>query len=527
MDFAWVQRDFVMLEVGKVTSLVGEPELLPHSQGAALTVSEESHEIRFRVDQPLAVLWIPVSLPFFGFALICVVLAACLAYACMHGEFNDWSGLLWTAGAVSFAFIFSAIGWYFLEKGFPTWMGRLVHFKLKPHGIHFGEYWSSSLLGRMMREWSDIHSVECSNTISPADVAKWRLPPGSSIIIDFKSGGSALLEVDRMKRHDVEELFLSIERNTGQSVLSKKALLLERGLMAVDNAIPVSYTSIWTDSLDSQFAATHFEPLRTTQTLQGGRYEVRMQLASGGLSAVYLGQLASKEKVILKESVLPLDTDERTRKKAKELFEREGRLLSRLNHPQIAKVMDFFVENGRDYIVLQYIPGESLRQRICSSTSIVNHHQIADWSLQIAEILSHLHSLEPPIIHRDLTPDNLLIHESGSLRLIDFGVSNEFVSKATGTLVGKQAFIPPEQFRGKSEPKSDVYAFGATLHFLLTGEDPEPLTMSCPVGEGYEIPPALDRLVTRCTDLEPDNRPSAAELVEICKDVVKEIGGEK
>ena len=292
--------------------------------------------------------------------------------------------------------------------------------------------------------------------------------------------------------------------------------------MAVDNAIPSSYTSIWTDALDSQFAATSFEPLRTTATLQNGLYEVRMQLASGGLSAVYLAQ-AKKEKVILKESVLPLDTDERTLKKAKELFEREGRLLARLSHPQIAKVMDFFVEDGRDYIVLQYIPGESLRQRIRSAAA-PSQMEITHWALQIAEIITYLHELEPPVIHRDLTPDNLLIREDGTVMLIDFGVSNEFVSRATGTLVGKQAFIPPEQFRGKSEPKSDVYAFGATLHFLLTGEDPEPLAVSNPSNVNGAIPVILNQLVAACTDMNPSNRPSANELAVQCRKIYDAMG---
>ena len=93
MDFAWVQRDFVMLEVGKVTSLVEETEQFPHSQGTAMAVFDEYHEIRFRVDQPLALLWIPVSLPFFGIALICIALAGIMAYSCMHGSVVDWVGL--------------------------------------------------------------------------------------------------------------------------------------------------------------------------------------------------------------------------------------------------------------------------------------------------------------------------------------------------------------------------------------------------------------------------------------------------
>ncbi|MBC7999531.1 MAG: serine/threonine protein kinase [Leptolyngbya sp.] len=294
---------------------------------------------------------------------------------------------------------------------------------------------------------------------------------------------------------------------------------MERSLAAVDNSLPISYTSIWTDALETQFSATHFMPLKTASVLQNGRYQVRMQLASGGLSAVYLAKTETGNRVVLKESVLPIDTDQRTKKKAKELFEREGKLLARLDHPQVAKVLDFFVENGRDYLVLEFIPGVSLRQYI-RSNSKRDLALIANWSYQILQIIDYLHALQPPVIHRDLTPDNLLATDDGKIVLIDFGVSNEFVSKATGTLVGKQAYIPPEQFRGKAEPKSDIYAFGATLYFLLTGEDPVPLSISNPSTVTNGIPAALNELVVHCTQTDPDSRPTAAEAAVRVKQLV-------
>ena len=383
-------------------------------------------------------------------------------------------------------------------------------------GITFDEQWSDTLLGTETREWSDIHSLECTGIVSPKSIAEWKYFEGCSLIIDFKSGGSALLELDRLQRNEVEELFLAIEKWSDQSVLSRRALLLERGLAAVDNAISLSYTSIWTDALESQFAATNFVPLKTSCTLQGGRYEVRMQLASGGLSAVYLAKMHPDSRVVLKESVLPPDTDDKTRAKAKELFEREGRLLARLSHPQIAKVIDFFMEGGRDYIALEYIPGVSLRQFI-KSENFRDEEMIVRWAAQMANMLDYLHDLDPPIVHRDLTPDNLLARDDGKIALIDFGVSNEFISQATGTLVGKQAYISPEQFRGKAEPRSDVYSFGATLHFLLTGDDPEPLSVSHPKLLKSEVSPFLDELVAQCTDMDVERRPDARGILETCR----------
>src|SRR5581483_5192636 len=100
---------------------------------------------------------------------------------------------------------------------------------------------------------------------------------------------------------------------------------------------------------------------------------------------------------------------------------------------------------------------------------------------QMCEILAYLHGLEPPVVHRDFTPDNLMITDDGTLKLLDFNVAMSADNAATSsTAVGKHAYMAPEQFRGLPEPKSDIYSLGATLHFLLTGRDPEPISVSHP-----------------------------------------------
>jgi FKBP-type peptidyl-prolyl cis-trans isomerase/predicted Ser/Thr protein kinase len=392
-------------------------------------------------------------------------------------------------------------------------------------GIEFGKEWESSLLGRPKREWSDLKSIDFEGDITPGAIRQWRGMQGCTLSLDFKSGGGVVFELEHMSRDEIEKLLVCAEQNADQSVLSKRAVLFERQIMAVDNDIPLSYTNIWTDALDAHFGTTHFVPLKTGSSVQNGRYEVRMQLASGGLSAVYLAQKQGEGKrVVLKESVLPLDTDERTRIKAKELFEREATILAKLDHSQIAKVIDYFVEDGRDYIVLEYIPGMSLRQVVQADPERARRHAMS-WAKQIADIVYYLHELDPPIVHRDLTPDNLLIRDDGKIALIDFGASNEFVSQATGTLVGKQAYIPPEQFRGKAEPKSDIYAFGATLYFLLTGNDPIPLSTSRKADMPFELSDQLKALVESCTNLDPCERPDAQALAIRCTDMTKEPVG--
>ncbi|MBA3993887.1 MAG: hypothetical protein C0469_10200 [Cyanobacteria bacterium DS2.3.42] len=517
MDFAWVQRDIVMLQSGGEELVVNVPTETTESRVTVVLPVTETKVISYRAGNSLSWLFALMTLGFFVWAVISgywSVQRIKFLLLLDLPALRLWSEILLSCALPVFASTLGSVTLLIARNG------EAPSISYSEEGITFDEQWTDSLLGIKFREWSDIHSLECTGLVSPRSIAEWKYFDGCSLIMDFKSGGSALLELDRLSRDEVEDLFLAVEKWSDQSVLSRRSLLLERGLAAVDNAISLSYTSIWTDALDGQFAATNFVPLRTASVLQSGRYEVRMQLASGGLSAVYLAKMVPNTRVVLKESVLPPDTDDRTRIKAKELFEREGRLLSRLEHPQIAKVLDFFVEDGRDYIALEYIPGVSLRQFI-KSENYRDEQKIIGWAAQIADILVYLHELEPAIVHRDLTPDNLLARDDGNVALIDFGVSNEFISKATGTLVGKQAYISPEQFRGKAEPKSDIYSFGATLHFLLTGEDPEPLAVSRPKQVRPEVSAELDELVALCTDMDCAQRPDARAVLEACKRLVK------
>ncbi len=108
-----------------------------------------------------------------------------------------------------------------------------------------------------------------------------------------------------------------------------------------------------------------------------------------------------------------------------------------------------------------------------------------------------------PVIHRDLTPDNIVVKDDGTLVVIDFGAANEFIGNSTGTFVGKQCYISPEQFRGKAVPQSDIYALGCTLHYLLTGSDPQALSVAHPHSLNEIVSPEVDALVAECTAVQP------------------------
>lgn len=197
------------------------------------------------------------------------------------------------------------------------------------------------------------------------------------------------------------------------------------------------------------------------------------------------------------------------------MFAREAEILKALKHPYIANVLDNFVERGRDYLVLEFVPGESLRQ-IVRKSGAQSEQTVLKYAEKIAHILDYLHDQDPPIIHRDLTPDNLVVCQNGEIVLIDFGAANSFVGAATGTIVGKQAYIAPEQFRGKATIQSDIYALGGTLHFLLTGEDPEALSVSHPQTIRKDVSDQVDELVANCTAIDTTNRiKSADEVIDV------------
>jgi serine/threonine-protein kinase len=258
-------------------------------------------------------------------------------------------------------------------------------------------------------------------------------------------------------------------------------------------------------------------PLEPGQIVSGRKPALQIlgQLSFGGLSAVYLvgeGQNSSSENkvFILKEAVMPVSTEETLRVKAQEMFERESRLLSSLRHSRIARVYDSFVADGRHYILLEHIEGADLRR-------FVREHGpqpaavALRWLVEAAEILRYLHNHEPAIVHRDVTPDNLVLARDGHLSLIDFGAANTMLGTATGTLVGKQSYIAPEQFRGKAQCASDIYSLAGTIYFALTATDPEPLSLLSPASIRSDIAEDFDRLIRHCTAQDVEQRIATAD----------------
>jgi tRNA A-37 threonylcarbamoyl transferase component Bud32 len=365
------------------------------------------------------------------------------------------------------------------------------------------------------KKWSDLESIQLSRHDALAVVERDYLK------CKYKNGGETRLYLSGLDEHDLEHLLLSIEAWAPDCKRADEVLQLQDRLhntgLGLDSDI--GYTKLWEEELSRRFQSTTFVPLVPGATLGEGRLTVVKQIAFGGTAAIYLARDRFKNDVILKESVIGDSSQTPSAKKAVEFFEREAALLMKLNHPHIARVLDNFVENDRHYLVITFVPGQNLKALI-SKTGPMPERRVLELADQMAEILKYLHEQSPSVMHRDFTPDNLVLKPDGELVLIDFGAANEFMGTATGTLVGKQFYMPPEQVRGKTCPASDLYAFGCTLYFLLTGEDPEALSCSHPKSLNPRVSDATDRLVAELTAVELNDRLKSAQLADVEIDAI-------
>lgn len=259
-----------------------------------------------------------------------------------------------------------------------------------------------------------------------------------------------------------------------------------------------------------KFESTIFAPHVPGDQINQGLYRVVRKLYSKPLSAVYLVKMNGGRLAVLKQFVIPSNNERAER--MKKAFDRECEMLRTLDHPNIAKIIDTFQEGGAHYVALEHIKGTDLRELVRKRGPRKEKIVIA-WAIEVCQQLKYLHSRVPPIIHRDLSPDNLMLDENGRIRIIDFGAALQFMEGVTGTLIGKQAYIAPEQLRGNPTTGSDIYGFGATLYYLLSGEDPKALQQSNLERPDLNISPALIDLVRRCTEFDESARPASVEEI--------------
>ncbi len=264
---------------------------------------------------------------------------------------------------------------------------------------------------------------------------------------------------------------------------------------------------------DTIFCMHCGEPISVSQTIRN--YQILKVLGQGGMGTTYLAWNGSKL-LVLKE----MNADMAEIAKAQELFEREAKILQSLHHPGIPEYYDFFVADRRKYLAMELIHGQDLEQYVLSRGA-VNLDRAIEWMVQLCDILGYIHAAQPPLIHRDVKPANILVRAIDKrIFLLDFGAVKE-IGTLGGTRIGAPDYMAPEQNNGQPRTQSDLYAIGPTLIFLITGRNPTDFLEL--QGEGYHfnisrlpnVTPALQATIDRITKRRPlDRYQTAAELAQ-------------
>jgi len=260
-------------------------------------------------------------------------------------------------------------------------------------------------------------------------------------------------------------------------------------------------------------------------TMLVGRYLIVKRVGGGGMGNVYMARdkrLADALRAV--KEMIEMFSDDNHRRKAVEDFERESQLLASLEHPSIPTIYDYFVSEGRYYLVMKFIGGGDLASRMkMSPNGRLEERTITEWAIQACDVLSYIHCQQPPIIYRDLKPANLMIDDkTNRIMLVDFGIAR-FVSptQKNVTAIGTMGYAPPELFAGKVEARSDLYSLGATMFHLLTREDPQanPLLLfdftrfPRPMQINPKLTKGIDEIIGKCVAHKPADRfKSAAEM---------------
>jgi hypothetical protein len=214
-------------------------------------------------------------------------------------------------------------------------------------------------------------------------------------------------------------------------------------------------------------------------TVLRNRYRIVRLVGGGGMAWVYqVEELPPGSGTLWALKELRPQTEDRAEQAvARGLFEQESRLLRDLDHPNIPKIADFFEENGRACLVMEFVFGESLEKRLRAANAPLLETDVIKWAIQLCDALDYLHTRRPPIIFRDLKPSNVMVSNTGLVKLIDFGIARTYKAgkKRDTVAMGSENYAAPEQWgKGQTDARSDIYALGATMYHLLANMAPTP-----------------------------------------------------
>jgi len=257
-----------------------------------------------------------------------------------------------------------------------------------------------------------------------------------------------------------------------------------------------------------------YTPMPLGTRLKNNRYRIKAFVTTGGFGAIYEAEdiVLSGRLCILKESF-----DQTPEGQAQ--FEIEAATLSTLSHPHLVRVTDNFIEpNQKMYLAMEYVEGEDLRDVLDRSPAGLPEQQALEWMDQILDAVAYCHAFNPKVVHRDIKPDNIRLRKSDSKAvLVDFGISKIGGKTAPTRRAARgytAGYAPPEQYGTGTDTYSDVYALGATLYHLLTGQlPPESIDIAHsgailvpPRSLNANISPDTEQVILTAMQLLPQNR---------------------
>jgi len=397
--------------------------------------------------------------------------------------------------------IFTSVAGLFLFYRYRQRHRLLTILDINDRGISIGRLadWAASSVEYLV-SWKEIDSVEEN---------------GSWITVNSKLDISFKLTIDNAFRWLSREALID-----GLIKYAPQADLRLSDHSAEHNSPLSRYTGLWLENLDSGGRRKKIKGLLAGDTLQEGQYSIIKQLGQGGQGRAYLATTINADviareveykddKVVLKEYILPVQNQVEEDQAMRDYFHSEAHILGMLKHCNIVRLCDCFQEDYRGYLVLEYVRGKAIRDLVTThgpfseldATPIVQC---------LSDALSYLQSFDPPLIHGDISPENIMIDKTGKTKVIDFTVAHQFRNERQTTLFGKAGFLAPEQYKGHNLPASEIYALGATIFFMVSGLDPEPLEAVTLHQKGIAVSEEFNRIVAKAMALDLAHRYKAA-----------------
>lgn len=268
-------------------------------------------------------------------------------------------------------------------------------------------------------------------------------------------------------------------------------------------------------------------------TILRNRYKLTNIVGQGGMGNVYRAEdLRLPGRLCAIKEVQPeVDSTEAMQVQAQSQFLQEASILAKLDHPNLPKVSDFFSDEERDYLVMDYVPGQDLKQLLDQSRAeghLLEPDLVLSWAEQIIDALAYLHRQEPPVLHRDIKPANIKLTPDNRIKLVDFGLVKVMAADDYRTITvvqgrGTALYTPLEQYGGDgghTDARTDVYALGATFYHLLTDFPPpdaksrflNPRVLRPPHEINKTVPEHVSEAVLWAMAMHPDERPSSVEI---------------